>query len=801
MDVNNNPSNPVIGERSISSDPRLVASMGVQIIKGIQSENVGTAIKHFPGHGDTATDSHLGMPEVDKSKEEVMNMELIPFFAGADNNSDMIMTAHISYPQLETETAISKKDGTEINLPATLSKAILTGIVREEMKYDGIIITDAMNMQALAEHFGEVDAVIRTFKAGTDIALMPTILRSKADVSKIEAIYQAVEDAVKSGELTEERINESVRRIIQMKMNRHILDIANDTTSIEDKVSNALKIVGSKEHRALERDITQKAITVGINEDNMLPFNPKSGEKVVFITPYNNEIPAWNYGFDRLQSEGIIKEGVTRKVFRFSSSTSDETLIDNIKDADYIIATSEISSEGNLASSHWLSKNVDTAIKYAKENKIDHVVISIGKPYDLGRYDTKAQVLAYGAKGMDPTEPGQEPTTTYGPNIPTSLDIVFAKVEALGTLPVDVPKLNENNKYTEEILYPLGYGLNNIKSLGKVGYTVESIGDSYKVTANFSDMETILDNPYKLNWTLGENLTLVSKDDENNTITVKINGEGKNTLTIESVVDNKDRTYKIKDNPGTVVKKALTGWIKENGSWYYYKEDGSMAKSEFLWLEVEGSGVFNYKFFNSKGENIDQFYEENGSTWLSQAGPETTYIKGWWKDVESGLTYFFRKTSGTRVKGWQYIDGSWRYFRTSGTMVTSRWEWLKVSGSDKYNWKFFNYKGESIDQFRSEGNNTWLSQAGPSTEYRKGWKTLSGYRYFFRKTSGTRVTGWQFIDGAWRYFRESGTMVTGWQYIDGSWRYFRASGSLATGRQFIDGKWYNIKNDGSVNRR
>lgn len=157
MDVNNNPNNSVIGLRSFSSNPDIVSKMGKAYIEGIQQYPVATAAKHFPGHGDTDVDTHYGLSVVDKSREDLDKTEFPPFKVAIEAGVDMLMTAHIQYPQLETTLYKSKLDGSEMTLPATLSPAILTGIVREEWKYDGIIVTDAMNMQAISDHFGESD--------------------------------------------------------------------------------------------------------------------------------------------------------------------------------------------------------------------------------------------------------------------------------------------------------------------------------------------------------------------------------------------------------------------------------------------------------------------------------------------------------------------------------------------------------------------------------------------------------------------------------------------------------------------
>ncbi len=459
-DVNNNPNNPVIGERSISSRPELVAEMTSNVTKGLQDTGISAAAKHFPGHGDTATDSHVGLPIVDKSKEDVMALEVYPFNYLANEGIDMIMTAHISYPQIEQDKAISKLDGSEINIPATLSDDILTGLVRNEMNYDGIIITDALNMKAISDHFGEEEATLMSLKAGSDILLMPTKLENKADLEKLDTIIDNIEEAVNNGEVTEERLNESVRRIVELKRKRGILELDQYNQDIDARIQNALNLVGSREHLDDQRTITQKAITVGINNDNSLPLYPTKDESVLLLGAYDNEVPGLVYGFTRLQREGAIPEDTKYEAFRFNENTTREELKSLIDKHDYVVVISEIAAESRLAKDHWLSRVPTDVTELAKEANKKSVVLSIAKPYDLGRYkDADAMVLAYGAKGMDPTEPGQEPSKTFGPNIPTSLDIIFGKVASSGKLPVDVPKLSEDFKYTDETAYEFGYGL------------------------------------------------------------------------------------------------------------------------------------------------------------------------------------------------------------------------------------------------------------------------------------------------------------------------------------------------------
>ncbi|EHR32365.1 hypothetical protein HMPREF9709_01646, partial [Helcococcus kunzii ATCC 51366] len=303
-----------------------------------------------------------------------------------------------------------------------------------------------------------------------------------------------------------------------------------------------------------------------------------------------------------------------------------------------------------------------------------------------------------------------------------------------------------------------------------------------------------------------------------------------NTIKLPFLGDNLSLGKSLYVQVEEVEKKF--GWDQNGDNWNYYDKDGSQVKSAWRWapiLDKDGqpTGKYNWKYFDSKGNNIAQIYTENGSSWLSQAGPTTQYYRGWWTNTENNSEYFFRLSSGSMVTGRQYIDGHWMYFRKSGTVAlgwqffdghwnfsdrktgyqaVSEWKWspiLDENGQEtgKYNWKYFNGNGHSIDQVYTENGVSWLSQAGPTKQYHRGWWTnpANGAKYFFRLTSGTMVKGEQFIDGAWRFFRKSGTMATGWQKVDGSWKFYRiGTGTRVTGRQFIDGKWYDFDQSGAV---
>lgn len=188
LDVNNNPDNPVIGVRSFSSKPELTSKLGIQMMKGLQDEQMIATAKHFPGHGDTAVDSHYGLPLVPHNEKRLRSVELAPFQKAIDAGIDMIMTAHVQFPAFDDTTYKSKKDGEDIMVPATLSKKVMTDLLRKDLSFKGVVVTDALNMKAISDNFGQEEAVVMAVKAGVDIALMPAQVTS-LETEKIWRVY------------------------------------------------------------------------------------------------------------------------------------------------------------------------------------------------------------------------------------------------------------------------------------------------------------------------------------------------------------------------------------------------------------------------------------------------------------------------------------------------------------------------------------------------------------------------------------------------------------------------------------
>jgi beta-N-acetylhexosaminidase len=196
-DVNTNPDNIVIGPRAFSDDPETAAKFVVSYLNGLESAGVIGTLKHFPGHGDVSTDTHYGYASTDKTWDEMLKCEMIPFKAGINAGAQMIMTAHIAAPKVSGD-----------DLPATLSPVILQDKLRGELGFDGVIVTDAMDMGAITKQFSNTEAAIKSIQAGVDVVLCSR---------EFTQVFDAVVKAVEKGEIKESRIDESVKRILKLK--------------------------------------------------------------------------------------------------------------------------------------------------------------------------------------------------------------------------------------------------------------------------------------------------------------------------------------------------------------------------------------------------------------------------------------------------------------------------------------------------------------------------------------------------------------------------------------------------------
>jgi beta-N-acetylhexosaminidase len=249
-DVNNNPDNPIIGVRSYGEDPALVARMVTAQVKGYQSNGTIACAKHFPGHGDTAVDSHLGLASLPWTMDRLRSVELPPFVAAIEAGVDFVMTAHIIFEAIDPDR------------PGTLSPKVVDGLLRGELGYQGVVITDCMEMKGVVSKYGIGEAAVMAVEAGVDV------LAACHTPSRQEEIRTSLLEAVRSGRIPESRIDESVARILACKEKYGL-----DERRVVD-VDSVMKLVGCVEHRALEQDIARKSITVVKDEAGRIPLLP-----------------------------------------------------------------------------------------------------------------------------------------------------------------------------------------------------------------------------------------------------------------------------------------------------------------------------------------------------------------------------------------------------------------------------------------------------------------------------------------------------------------------------------------------
>lgn len=369
LDVNVNPNNPIVGIRSFSEDPQVVADFGVQLIKGLQAANVMATAKHFPGHGDTTVDSHVGLPELKHDIERLEAVELKPFRAAIANGVDMMMTAHITFPAIDNSTVISKKDGTRIHVPATLSEKVLTGLLRERLGFDGVIITDAFTMKAISDHFGEQEAAVQAVKAGADIVLMPQ------EVGKTSA---ALVNAVKRGEISEKRINQSVKRILQLKVK---YGLYKKEDWLKNKVDKVKQTVGSEKHRQIERSIAEQAVTVKKSSQAKL----LNGSKIAIAAPTEDQL-------NRLVKEAK-KQAPSKSIQAY---TYQELQKANIQNVDYLILATYMHRDRVPLT---VLDQVQEIVNKANTANKGYVVLSLGDPYELLRLKNVQYYMAVYGEG------------------------------------------------------------------------------------------------------------------------------------------------------------------------------------------------------------------------------------------------------------------------------------------------------------------------------------------------------------------------------------------------------------------
>lgn len=428
VDVNKNEQNPIIGVRSFSNDVEVTNKMGLAMAEGLNKAGVLNCLKHFPGHGDTSTDSHTGLPLVDESYEDWIKSDGAPFEKIIkENKADLIMTAHIQYPGLDDTKVYSSKTQENIVVPATMSKKILTDILKGTFGFKGVIMTDAMNMGAISQQFEPNDAVIKALVAGADMILMPFDITCRDDLNKLDSLYEDIKEAINTNKLSNERINDALTRIITLKINKGIIDNTNKS-KLKDLTNKALGIVGCKEHRDIERDFANKCLTLEYGKE-FEPFNVKENDKVVCLMPRENETNSVEHSLKRMMKENKIPN-INYKCINYESMWTkgkeiSQEIIDAITSANYLILGFFQDVNSLNHPEHIRNIVFNKLLSLAKTPNIG--ILWEYLPYGADSYskDYPCAIL-YNSVGMLKEDIGKELYTgTYGPAIPAGIEILL----------------------------------------------------------------------------------------------------------------------------------------------------------------------------------------------------------------------------------------------------------------------------------------------------------------------------------------------------------------------------------------
>ena len=403
-DVNVNPVNPVIGVRSFSSDPALAAQFTAAQVRGYEDaqaagEGVSASVKHFPGHGDTNTDSHTALPVIEHDRQQWEQLDAPPFKEAIAAGTDSVMSGHIVVPKLD-----------DSGQPATLAPNVLTGMLRQELGYQGVVFTDSLQMEGVRQQHPDSEIPVLALQAGADVMLMP---------QNLQAAIDGVLAAVRDGRLTEQRIDESVSRVLKLKENRGVL--ANPFVD----VSKVDSTVGSPEHLADAQRITDRTTTL-LRNDAALPL--KAPGKV-FVTGASED------GTEAL-SGSIRARGPQSSALATGTKPTPEQIgqaVERAKTNDVAVV---------LTSAAWNPDNAGQLdlVRALQQTGKPVVAVAVRDPYDAAHVDVPAWIASYSDKPVA---------------MESVAKVLFGEIAPAGKLPVPVPEPGKPG--TDR--YPFGFGL------------------------------------------------------------------------------------------------------------------------------------------------------------------------------------------------------------------------------------------------------------------------------------------------------------------------------------------------------
>ena len=432
VDINSNPKNPVINTRSFGENIDKVTDYGLAYMLGMKSVGVVGSAKHFPGHGDTEVDSHLALPELPFSRERIDSVELRPFKAMIDAAVDMVMVGHLRVPTLDNS-------GT----PASISKPIITGLLKEELGYKGIVITDALNMKGVADYLKPEEIPLAAYKAGCDIILMP---------SKAKEAISVMERAVKSGDISLEDLNMRCRKMLELKERLGVLDrgVAVDIANIERDLNRP-------EYISLINDMANKSVTLIDNSADVIPIKDLK-ESIGYLSLGGDKNGKEMAGYFMRYSH--IDTVVLRGKYKPADLRSG---LDKLKSNGHIIIAVHNTDFRPQMDFGINKEDIKIISEFAVENKVSFVYFGnpLAIPYIEGRDNFASFILGYN-------------NTDY--NNMAAAQIIFGANEASGKLPLTAGALPEGYGLSSEGALRLNYGLPEDFNIS--GERIESVADS-----------------------------------------------------------------------------------------------------------------------------------------------------------------------------------------------------------------------------------------------------------------------------------------------------------------------------------
>jgi beta-N-acetylhexosaminidase len=353
LDVNNNPDNPVIGVRSFGESPEKVSDFGKASMKGMQDAGMATTLKHFPGHGDTNVDSHKDLPTIAHDLERLERVELRPFRECIQAGADTVMTAHVYFPAFESNEGV----------PATLSKNVISGLLREKLGFNGVITTDCLEMNAISQTIGTPLGGVEAVKAGVDMIMVSH--RYAWQVDTIKEIIRAVE----GGEIEEATIDLALKRIAALK---------DKYLNWNDMEIQKTSVVGTKEHEKLAYEVYKQAVTI-VKDNGILPLATSDSHRILVLYPEKNKTMAVeDQRYSRFDLGGVIREYKPfADVYQFENQLDASAIDELVKKAsqyDTIIVGTLTALPGSSQIS-LIEKLVEKSCKI--------IVVAMRSPYDL----------------------------------------------------------------------------------------------------------------------------------------------------------------------------------------------------------------------------------------------------------------------------------------------------------------------------------------------------------------------------------------------------------------------------------